>query len=823
MALTDRTNRPPKEHRKMLQRLLVRKNKSKAPIRELEALEACYWLRAAGFPQYAQLYEDGGFPIDTGAVIKEHDFLDEDSIPSLYRRLQTLNRCSKMNLHIKHSEGYDSDEEDLITLSSRWKLQNKNRKWARRKRRSSNMSNSETSTNSSSNNNSNRSILNSGSSKSVISDRGINSTVRQLSLQAVDNGPDTLSPLDLSIREEGRSSMYDNIATGLSLSTPSISQIKDIEQEYSSSQKSNLANSDLGLESYSGASSGDELSDVDRFEDEDVPGELVDLKTSPRVRGDLSPQPRTRRLKTRWHSFEKSVRPFKPVQSTKICNLSVGQLAVLRKYSLLKLTALMERHTHSHRGMWNWSFPRFLKKFKTPDYRDKKVFGVPMSVVLQRSGQPLPRPILCAINYLQRTCVESVGIFRKSGGKQRINNLKDMMEDNPEHTDFEGMSPYDLADMLKQYFRDLPDPILTSKLAETFITIHTYIPAELRVEAMQAAILLMPDENREALQTLLLFLNEVAENSAVNQMNEKNLGVCFAPSLFHLCGTKEDPSAPKRQKRTPMIKASKELTDNLAAHECLTQMIAQVDKLFLVPEDTMMKSRFSYIEQSEPVTLEQLGRSKSNPLDDYRTYIESCINGILKEAREKFKGWVNHSWHESSVEVSYKKVRDGCPLRLWRGVIEIDASPEDVLKRIVDERHLWDEELEAWDVLEKIDEDMDVFYYVTRSMILQPKRIHVVLRARRTNLAHGACALVCTSISHPSAPMTPGVQATLLAQRYLIEPLEAGRSRLTHITRLDQKGRASVYYNKVGPFMAASISKVKDSFPVGSEGPETNV
>jgi hypothetical protein len=34
---------------------------------------------------------------------------------------------------------------------------------------------------------------------------------------------------------------------------------------------------------------------------------------------------------------------------------------------------------------------------------DKKVFGVPMSVVLQRSGQPLPKSILFAMNYLQRT------------------------------------------------------------------------------------------------------------------------------------------------------------------------------------------------------------------------------------------------------------------------------------------------------------------------------------------------------------------------------------------------------------------------------------
>ena len=36
-------------------------------------------------------------------------------------------------------------------------------------------------------------------------------------------------------------------------------------------------------------------------------------------------------------------------------------------------------------------------------FSDRNVFGVPLSVVLQRTGQPLPRSILFAINYLQRT------------------------------------------------------------------------------------------------------------------------------------------------------------------------------------------------------------------------------------------------------------------------------------------------------------------------------------------------------------------------------------------------------------------------------------
>ena len=49
-----------------------------------------------------------------------------------------------------------------------------------------------------------------------------------------------------------------------------------------------------------------------------------------------------------------------------------------------------------------------------------------------------------------------------------------------------------------------------------------------------------------------------------------------------------------------------------------------------VSKDTMEKSRFSGIELGEPVPLNQLGRSKSNPGDDYETYLETCIAGLLK-------------------------------------------------------------------------------------------------------------------------------------------------------------------------------------------------
>ncbi|ROT70318.1 putative rho GTPase-activating protein 7 [Penaeus vannamei] len=96
---------------------------------QLEALEACKWLRAAGFPQYAQMYEgeytrrslgragptlkspvsditpfpaipipELQFPLDLVCVERDHTFLDSDSLQALFRRLRALNRCAKIRL-----------------------------------------------------------------------------------------------------------------------------------------------------------------------------------------------------------------------------------------------------------------------------------------------------------------------------------------------------------------------------------------------------------------------------------------------------------------------------------------------------------------------------------------------------------------------------------------------------------------------------------------------------------------------------------------------------------------------------------------------------
>lgn len=45
---------------------------------------------------------------------------------------------------------------------------------------------------------------------------------------------------------------------------------------------------------------------------------------------------------------------------------------------------------------------------KVPDYKDKNVFGVPLIVNVQRSGQPLPLGLQQALRYLRSQCLDQV-------------------------------------------------------------------------------------------------------------------------------------------------------------------------------------------------------------------------------------------------------------------------------------------------------------------------------------------------------------------------------------------------------------------------------
>ncbi|XP_062423098.1 stAR-related lipid transfer protein 13 isoform X2 [Rhea pennata] len=531
----------------------------------------------------------------------------------------------------------------------------------------------------------------------------------------------------------------------------------------------------------------------------------------------------SRRL--RWHSFQISHRLSHSIASLHISNQSAAQLNLLQKFSLLRLTAIMEKYSMSNKHGWTWSVPKFMKRMKVPDYKDKNVFGVPLIVHVQRTGQPLPQSIQQALRYLRSTCLDQVGLFRKSGVKSRIQALRQMNESSPENVSYEDQSAYDVADMVKQFFRDLPEPLLTSKLGETFLHIYQYVPAEQRLQAVQAAVMLMADENREVLQTLLCFLSDVTSVEE-NQMTPMNIAVCLAPSLFHLNIVKKESSPRVIQKKYATGKPDqKDLSENLAATQGLAHMIMECNKLFEVPHEMVTQSRNSYVDaEVHSPTLEELGKQVDEEGGNYQMYLESLMQTLQKEAKEKFKGWVTCSSLENT-ELAYKKVGDGNPLRLWKASVEVEAPPSVVLNRVLRERHIWDEDFLQWKIVESLDKQTEVYQYVLNSMAPHPVRDFVVLRTWRTDLPKGMCMLVAISVEHEEAPLMGGVRAIVMDSQYLIEPCGSGKARLTHICRIDLKGHSPEWYNKgFGHLCAAEVARIRNSFqPLIAEGPETKI
>ncbi|XP_077396980.1 stAR-related lipid transfer protein 13 isoform X3 [Festucalex cinctus] len=532
----------------------------------------------------------------------------------------------------------------------------------------------------------------------------------------------------------------------------------------------------------------------------------------------------TRPNRLRWPSFQISNRLSHSVASLQITNQSAGQLSLLQKFSLLRLTAIMEKYSLSNKHGWTWAVPKFMKRMKVPDYKDKNVFGVPLIVHVQRSGQPLPLGLQQALRYLRSQCLDQVGLFRKSGVKSRIQALRQLNESSPGNVSYDDQSAYDVADMVKQFFRDLPEPLLTSKLGETFLHIYQYVPKDQRLQAVQAAIMLMSDENREVLQTLLCFLSDVTSSVEENQMTPMNIAVCLAPSLFHLNILKKDNLSPRamQKKYASGRPDQKDLNENLAATQGLAHMITECNRLFEIPHEMVTQSRNSYVEaELHAPTFDELFKRLE---DDDENHVEGRLGNLLKEAREKSKYWVSCS-SSDNTELFYKKVGDGNPLRRWRVSVEVEAPPSVVLNRVLRERHLWDVDLLQWKVCETLDKQTEVFQYVLNRMPPHPSRDFVVLRSWRTDLPKGACSLVSVSIEHEGCPPIGAVRAFVLESNYLLEPCGSGKSRLTHICRVDLKGRTPEWYNKAfGHLCAAEAARIRNSFqPLIADGPETKI
>lgn len=201
-----------------------------------------------------------------------------------------------------------------------------------------------------------------------------------------------------------------------------------------------------------------------------------------------------------------------------------------------------------------------------------------------------------------------------------------------------------------------------------------------------------------------------------------------------------------------------------------------------IPREFLQQCASSEMKETSVMKLSELGLDNGG----WKGYMQDCQNVMMRESREK--DWIYIQTYNPKIEISYKKISDGYPLRMWRLCCEIDAPPGEVLYRILKERPKWDKELHSTRTLSQIDKNVELFQYARRNVGPLPMEEYCVVRAWRTDLPGGTCLIIETSVEDPEAVNIPNsVRGIVLASRYLIEVYGGNKSRLTHFSRIDTR------------------------------------
>ncbi|XP_051658977.1 rho GTPase-activating protein 40 isoform X2 [Manacus candei] len=214
---------------------------------------------------------------------------------------------------------------------------------------------------------------------------------------------------------------------------------------------------------------------------------------------------------------------------TRIGDLSAQDMKKIPTLALIELTALCD--------ILGFELKRNkAAKLKTTE---KRLFGVPLSTLLENDQKLLPNtkvPLLlqALLSCLEKRGLETEGILRVSGSQTRIKSLEQKLE-REFYTGlfrWDEVHQNDVSGLLKRFIRELPAPLLTAEYLPAFTAVQSIPDLKQRLQALNLLILILPEPNRNTLKALLEFLSKVVARENNNKMNLWNVSTVMAPNLF---------------------------------------------------------------------------------------------------------------------------------------------------------------------------------------------------------------------------------------------------------------------------------------------------
>jgi hypothetical protein len=134
-------------------------------------------------------------------------------------------------------------------------------------------------------------------------------------------------------------------------------------------------------------------------------------------------------------------------------------------------------------------------------------------------------------NLISHSDIMKEGIFRIPGRATNILEMKISYEQG-NGLNIENPDTHDVAGLLAQFFRELPEPLLTDELYDDWVIAVKRDEGEMIAE-LAYLVRRLPEANINILKYFIEFLAAIAKHSGANRMGARNLALVFGASLLN--------------------------------------------------------------------------------------------------------------------------------------------------------------------------------------------------------------------------------------------------------------------------------------------------
>ncbi|KAG2733561.1 hypothetical protein G9P44_003086 [Scheffersomyces stipitis] len=184
----------------------------------------------------------------------------------------------------------------------------------------------------------------------------------------------------------------------------------------------------------------------------------------------------------------------------------------------------------------HWFFSRNLN---LKNNHPMTTFGIPITVVCAREQSTYPTFLELIFDEIESEGLKDVGIYRISTSISELANVKAIIDRTGTLNVNE--KPYDthtLTSIVKSYFRELPDALLSDKVINSFFSLNRLseeiddeVDDPRTLDKYKEVLKELPSVNYNTLKLLLKHLQKVSHFSEDNKMTTSNLATVIGPAL----------------------------------------------------------------------------------------------------------------------------------------------------------------------------------------------------------------------------------------------------------------------------------------------------